>query len=119
MLRNRKQKVKEDEQSLDTQMEGISSAHSWIKSNTMLRPTKLGKKKGGGGAGAGGEGGEGGTGGGGSEEDDDETDIMIMLTSSNPNTVGNNVRCSTINRSHLQNNLATSPGSHLTENLFR
>ena len=90
MLRNRKQKVKEDEQSLETQMEGISSAHSWIKSNTMLRPTKLGKKKGGGGGG-GGEGGEGGAGGG-SEEDDDETDIMIMLTSSNPNTVGNDVR---------------------------
>ena len=41
--------MKDDEQSAETQMEGISSAHSWIKSNTMLRPTKLGKKKGGGG----------------------------------------------------------------------
>ena len=45
MIRRGKQKVKEDEQSVETQMEGISSAHSWIKSNTMLRPTKLGKKK--------------------------------------------------------------------------
>ena len=45
MRRNRKQKVNDDEQSAETQMEGISSAHSWIKSNTMLRPTKLGKKK--------------------------------------------------------------------------
>lgn len=45
MIRRGKQKVKEDEQSAETQMEGISSAHSWIKSNTMLRPTKLGKKK--------------------------------------------------------------------------
>ena len=45
MRRNRKQKVSDDEQSAETQMEGISSAHSWIKSNTMLRPTKLGKKK--------------------------------------------------------------------------
>ena len=49
MNRRGKQKVKDDEQSAETQMEGISSAHSWIKSNTMLRPTKLGKKKGGGG----------------------------------------------------------------------
>ena len=45
MIRKGKQKMKEDEQSAETQMEGISSAHSWIKSNTMLRPTKLGKKK--------------------------------------------------------------------------
>lgn len=48
-MRRGKPKVKEDEQSVETQMEGISSAHSWIKSNTMLRPTKLGKKKAGGG----------------------------------------------------------------------
>ena len=45
MIRKGKQKMKDDEQSAETQMEGISSAHSWIKSNTMLRPTKLGKKK--------------------------------------------------------------------------
>ena len=44
-MRSSKKKVKDDEQSVETQMEGISSAHSWIKSNTMLRPTKLGKKK--------------------------------------------------------------------------
>ena len=74
--------MKEDEQTVETQMEGISSAHSWIKSNTMLRPTKLGKKKGGGGGGGDGT----------DDEDDDEADIMIMLTSDNPNTAGNDVR---------------------------
>ena len=26
-------------------LEGISSLHSWIKTQTMIRPTKLGKKK--------------------------------------------------------------------------
>ena len=81
MMRKGKGKVKEDEQTVETQMEGISSAHSWIKSNTMLRPTKLGKKKGGGGGGDGTD-----------DEDDDEADIMIMLTSDNPNTAGNDVR---------------------------
>ena len=82
MMRKGKGKVKEDEQTVETQMEGISSAHSWIKSNTMLRPTKLGKKKGGGGGGGDGT----------DDEDDDEADIMIMLTSDNPNTAGNDVR---------------------------
>ena len=76
--------MKEDEQPLETQMEGVSSAHSWIKSNTMLRPTKLGKKKGANAGGGGGEGSE--------DDDDDEADIMIMLTSANPNHAGNDVR---------------------------
>ena len=26
-------------------LEGISSLHSWIKTQTMIKPTKLGKKK--------------------------------------------------------------------------
>ena len=26
-------------------LEGISSLHSWIKTQTMIRPTKLGKKR--------------------------------------------------------------------------
>ena len=26
-------------------LEGISSLHSWIKTQTMIRPTKLGRKK--------------------------------------------------------------------------
>ena len=34
-----------DEQSVEACMEGISSMHSWIKANTMIRPTKLGKAR--------------------------------------------------------------------------
>ena len=74
-------KMKDEEVPYESMVEGVSSAHSWIKSNTMLRPTKLGKKKGGGGGGDGTD-----------DEDDDEADIMIMLTSDNPNTAGNDVR---------------------------
>ena len=76
MMRKGKGKVKEDEQTVETQMEGISSAHSWIKSNTMLRPTKLSRKKGDGSDG----------------EDDDEADILILITSRIPNTRGNEIR---------------------------
>ena len=76
-MRSSKKKVKDDEQSVETQMEGISSAHSWIKSNTMLRPTKLSRKKGDGSDG----------------EDDDEADILILITSRIPNTRGNQVKC--------------------------
>ena len=56
-------------------LEGISSAHIWIKTNTMLRPTKLGKK---------GEGSD--------ESGDDEEDIMIYLTSRDPNLPGRNIK---------------------------
>lgn len=52
-------------------VEGVSSAHSWIKVQTMIRPTKLGKKRG-------------------AEDDDDDdgeesSEIMLTLTSRNPN----------------------------------
>ncbi len=50
-------------------MEGVSSAHSWIKAQTMIRPTKLGAKK--------------------RDEDDEDgeedNEIDITLTSRNPN----------------------------------
>ena len=50
-------------------MEGVSSAHSWIKAQTMIRPTKLGAKK--------------------RDEDDEDgeedNEIQITLTSRNPN----------------------------------
>ena len=48
----------------------ISCAHSWIKTQTMIRPTKLGKKRGDG-----------------SDEDsgEEDDDIAIVLTSRNPN----------------------------------
>ena len=83
-MRRGKQKIKDDEQSAEVQMAGISSAHGWIKSNTMLRPTKLNKKKR--------EGGGEGEGGVIDDDDDDEADIMIMLTSFDPNVAGNDVR---------------------------
>ena len=52
-------------------VEGVSSAHSWIKVQTMIRPTKLGKKRG-------------------AEDDDDDdgeesSEILLTLTSRNPN----------------------------------
>ena len=50
-------------------VEGVSSAHSWIKVQTMIRPTKLGENK------AEDE-----------EEDGEENnEIQIKLTSRNPN----------------------------------
>ena len=69
-------KIKDDELPYESMVEGVSSAHSWIKSNTMLRPTKLSRKKGDGSDG----------------EDDDEADIIILITSRIPNTKGNEIR---------------------------
>ena len=39
----KQKKGKNDEIPVEGMLEGISSAHSWIKTNTMLRPTKMGK----------------------------------------------------------------------------
>lgn len=47
-------------------LEGISSLHSWIKTQTMIRPTKLGKKKDE------------------SFDDDDDEDVVISLCSKDP-----------------------------------
>ena len=50
-------------------LEGISSLHSWIKTQTMIRPAKVaGVKRDGF-----------------DEEDDDDDDIVISLTSRDPN----------------------------------
>ena len=46
-------------------LEGISSLHSWIKTQTMIRPTKLGVKRTDSGA----------------FSDDEEEDVVISLTS--------------------------------------
>ena len=70
MAAKNKQKVAKVEViSNQVMIEGISSAHSWIKTQTMLRPTKLGKNREG------------------SEEsgDDDEDVITICLSSRDPN----------------------------------
>ena len=60
-------KVKDEE--VGNLVEGVSSAHSWIKAQTMIRPTKLGAKK--------------------RDEDDEDgeedNEIQITLTSRNPN----------------------------------
>lgn len=60
-------KVKDEE--VGGLVEGVSSAHSWIKAQTMIRPTKLGAKK--------------------RDEDDEDgeedNEIDITLTSRNPN----------------------------------
>ena len=60
-------KVKDEE--VGGLVEGVSSAHSWIKAQTMIRPTKLGAKK--------------------RDEDDEDgeedNEINITLTSRNPN----------------------------------
>ena len=58
------------EEDVTSMLAGISCAHSWIKTQTMIRPTKLGKKRGDG-----------------SDEDsgEEDDDIAIVLTSQNPN----------------------------------
>lgn len=60
-------KVKDEE--VGGLVEGVSSAHSWIKAQTMIRPTKLGAKK--------------------RDEDDEDgeedNEIQITLSSRNPN----------------------------------
>ena len=58
-------------------LEGISSLHSWIKTQTMIRPAKLGGVK---------------REGAGFEEDDEDDDIVISLTSKDPNVSTTQVR---------------------------
>ena len=67
-----KKTVSSDDQSLPQLMEGISSMHSWIKANTMIRPTKLGKTRGGG------------TEGGQDGSDDEDDTVVLSLTSRDP-----------------------------------
>ena len=58
-------------------LEGISSLHTWIKSQTMIRPAKLGGVKREGGV---------------FEEEDEDDEMVISLTSRDPNTSGSQVR---------------------------
>ena len=57
-------------------LEGISSLHSWIKTQTMIRPAKLGVKR------------EGSVG----FSDEEDEDIVISLTSKDPNVSSSQVR---------------------------
>ena len=58
------------DEDLEGMVEGVSSAHSWIKAQTMIRPVTLGAVRA-------------------TEDDDEEGDdnneILITLTSRNPN----------------------------------
>ena len=58
-------------------LEGISSLHTWIKSQTMIRPAKLGGVKREGGV---------------FEEEDEDDEMVISLTSRDPNTSSSQVR---------------------------
>ena len=57
-------------------LEGISSLHSWIKTQTMIRPTKLGVKR------------DGSVG----FSDEEDEDVVISLTSRDPNVSATQVR---------------------------
>ena len=72
-------KGKNEEKSMEAMLEGISSAHSWIKAQSMLRPTKLGKK--------GGDGSD--------ESGDEEEDILISLASKDPNIPRSSIKYQT------------------------
>ena len=54
---------------------GISSAHSWIKTQTMLKPTKLGKNR---------EGSQ--------DSEDEDEEILISLTSRDPKSAYGKIR---------------------------
>ncbi len=58
-------------------LEGISSLHTWIKSQTMIRPAKLGAVKREGGV---------------FEEEDEDDEMVISLTSRDPNISSSQVR---------------------------
>ena len=68
-------KVKMERKDTQEVFVGISSAHSWIKTQTMLKPTKLGKNK---------EGSQ--------DDEDEDEEILIHLTSRDPNIASGNVR---------------------------
>ena len=69
--------ARSDEEGNHGILEGISSLHSWIKTQTMIRPAKLGGVK---------------REGAGFEEEDEDDDIVISLTSKDPNVSTTQVR---------------------------
>lgn len=70
-------------------LEGISSLHSWIKTQTMIRPTKLGKKKDDM-----------------SFDDDDDEDVVISLCSKDPQACKGVVRFDYTNGEYVPVKLA-------------
>ena len=63
---NRAKMAKKEDKSVAGVMEGISSVHSWIKAQTMVRPSNIGRT-------------------GSHDSDDEEEDIQILLSSRDPN----------------------------------
>ena len=58
--------AKKEDKSVAGVIEGISSVHSWIKAQTMVRPSNIGRT-------------------GSHDSDDEEEDIQIVLSSRDPN----------------------------------
>ena len=75
-------------------LEGISSLHSWIKTQTMIRPSKVGGVKVNTGF----------------DEDDEDDDVVISLTSKDPNISTTQVR--------WDHTMSEFVGVHLTETLI-
>ena len=65
-MQKRRKTAKKEEMSVSGIIEGISSVHSWIKAQTMVRPTNIGRS-------------------GSNDSDDEEEDIQIFLSSRDPN----------------------------------
>ena len=63
---NRGKMAKKEDKSVAGVIEGISSVHSWIKAQTMVRPSNIGRT-------------------GSHDSDDEEEDIQIVLSSRDPN----------------------------------
>lgn len=65
--------AKKEDKSVAGVIEGISSVHSWIKAQTMVRPSNIGRT-------------------GSHDSEDDEEDITIFLSSRDPNKKAGLVR---------------------------
>ena len=73
--KNMKSNAKMERKDTQEVFVGISSAHSWIKTQTMLKPTKLGKNR---------EGSQ--------DSEDEDEEILISLTSRDPKSAYGKIR---------------------------
>ena len=73
--KNMKSNAKMERKDTQEVFVGISSAHSWIKTQTMLKPTKLGKNR---------EGSQ--------DSEDEDEEILISLTSRDPKSSYGKIR---------------------------
>ena len=70
---NRGKMAKKEDKSVTGVIEGISSVHSWIKAQTMVRPSNIGRT-------------------GSHDSEDDEEDVLIYLSSRDPNKNAGDIR---------------------------